>query len=45
MVDYVGADVMVNLIEDAIVSVDCGKATTEVTPLLREAGHQGFHKP
>ena len=34
MVKHMSADVMMNLIEDAIISVNGGKSTSKVTPLL-----------
>ena len=35
VVDHVGANVVVNLVKDAIVTVDCGQAAPHVVPLLR----------
>lgn len=34
MMEDVGSNVMMNLVEDAIVSVNCGKSSPEVAPFL-----------
>ena len=34
VVDNVGADIMVNVVNDAVVSVDCGQRSSEVAPFL-----------
>ncbi len=34
MMDHMGANVMVNLVKDAIITVNSAQATTQVAPLL-----------
>ena len=40
VVHYMGADVVVNLVEDAVVTVNGGQAPPEVAPLLHRCAQQ-----